>query len=201
MSFSVGHYSATLKILKKFSWKCVASTITHTLHLFNTKRLISHIAKDTSDVTWTVIICLCSQRETYPRQDCLHFLFAKDYGYEVMRASDWLVGGQVSPGARFVRFWECVRVFIQVWGRKRVLPPTWKLMLLSVGSRLFLVVAWWAGMHGDISAFFPFISFSLWKCESSDKGLKSFVSHKRSIQSEKLTKKGWFKTRYTRWYI
>ncbi len=131
-------------------------------------RLISHITEDTS-VSWTVTeLYVCSQRESYPRHGCLHFLYAKDYGYEAMRASDWLVGGPVSLGACFQRMCMCasktahvhVCVCIHVWGRKRVLLPTWKLMLLSVGGRLFLVAAWWAGTHGDISAFFPFL------CES-----------------------------------
>lgn len=49
-----------------------------------------------------------------------------------------------------------------------MVPPTWKLMLLSVGGRLFLVAAWWAGTHGDISLFFLLLSFSLGRCARID---------------------------------
>lgn len=48
----------------------------------------------------------------------------------------------------------CARECVCVWRRKRVLLPTWKLMLLSVGGRLFLVAACWAGTRADSSAFF-----------------------------------------------
>lgn len=78
-------------------------------------RHISHITKDSSDVPWTATISACSQRGTCPLQGCLHFVFPKDYGYEVVRASDWPVGGRVSPGAQFVcvllRVYVCACVY------------------------------------------------------------------------------------------
>lgn len=61
----------------------------------------------TSEQTQEVLFQECLQNKTNPGQVCLHFLFTEDYGYEVMTASDWLVGGRASRGVRFVCLWEC----------------------------------------------------------------------------------------------
>lgn len=67
------------------------------------------------------------------------------------------MGGQISPGAGFVRLLvhisERVCVVVLVRGWEAAQPPTWKLMLSTVGGHLFLVAACRAETNSGCSAF------------------------------------------------
>lgn len=71
-----------------------------------------------------------------------------------MRASETLVGGQDSPGVRSV----CVRVCVYLCVGAEESTAAHVEVDTAVSRRwLFLVAAWWAGTHSEISAFFLLI--------------------------------------------